>query len=164
LRAIAGGAARAPLPAPEAVAPLPATNSPPAITSLAAIAELAAARREATLAAHIAQRLHLVRLEEGLVEIRPDADAPRDLAPRIAALLAEATGRRWTVAISAEQGAPTLAETAREEAARLRAGIEQEPLIRAILDAFPGATIEAIRDRAALPHPLDPETNEDDEA
>jgi DNA polymerase-3 subunit gamma/tau len=155
-RAIAGGGAR---PAPE-----PAPDATPAITGLADIAALAAARREATLAAHIASRVHLVRIEQGLLEIRPDEDAPRDLSARIAALLSEATGRRWTVAISAEAGAPTLAELEHAEAARIRASVEQEPLVRAILAAFPGATIEAIREIAPPLEPTDPESNEDEDA
>jgi DNA polymerase-3 subunit gamma/tau len=136
----------------------------PAIASLADIAALAAARREPTLAALIASRVHLVRIEPGLLEIRPDEDAPRDLASRIAALLSEATGRRWTVAISTEAGSPTLAELEQAEAARLRAAIEQEPLVRAILNTFPGATIEAIRPRAMLPDAaVDDHTNEDED-
>jgi len=162
LRAIAGGAGRPlPEPAPE---PAPPPGSVPAIASLADIAALAAARREPTLAALIASRVHLVRIEPGLLEIRPDEDAPRDLASRIAALLSEATGRRWTVAISTEAGSPTLAELEQAEAARLRAAIEQEPLVRAILNTFPGATIEAIRPRAMLPDAaVDDHTNEDED-
>jgi len=162
LRAVAGGGVRpAPEPAPE---PVPAAA--PTIASLADIAALAAARREATLAAHITSRVHLVRIEQGLLEIRPDEDAPRDLCPRIAALLSEATGRRWTVAVSAEAGAPTLAELERAEAARIRLSVEREPLVRAILEAFPGATIEAIRARAPLPDGADPDLdeNEDEDA
>jgi DNA polymerase-3 subunit gamma/tau len=159
LRAIAGGGARA---AAEPAAP-PAAPERAAITGLADIAALAVSRREATLAAMIASRVHLVRLEEGLVEIRPDEDAPRDLAARLAALLSEATGRRWTVAVSAEAGAPTLAETEQAEAARIRASVEQEPLVRAILAAFPGATIEAIRARAPDAETTDPGTDEDED-
>jgi DNA polymerase-3 subunit gamma/tau len=146
---------------------LPAIAAP-AITGLADIAALATARREATLAAHITSRTHLVRLEEGLLEIRPDEDAPRDLSPRIAALLSEATGRRWTVAVSTEAGAPTLAELERAEAARVRASVEQEPLVRAILTAFPGTTIEAIREMAPPARAADPDIddteNEDEDA
>jgi DNA polymerase-3 subunit gamma/tau len=130
-----------------------------AITGLADIAALAVARREATLAAIITSRVHLVRIEDGILEIRPDADAPRDLSPRLAALLSEATGRRWTVAVSTEAGAPTLAEVRQDEAARVRAAVEQDALVRAILTTFPGATIEAIRDATPLPGQNDPETD-----
>jgi DNA polymerase-3 subunit gamma/tau len=167
LRAIAGGGARLAA-APLAEAPAPADDAiaitTTTITTLADIAALAAARREAMLAAHVTSRVHLVRLEPGLLEIRPDADAPRDLCPRLAALLSEATGRRWTVAVSAEAGMPTLAETAQTEAAQLREAVMQDALVRAILEAFPGAAIEAIHEPAALPDTTDPETNEDEDA
>jgi DNA polymerase-3 subunit gamma/tau len=108
--------------------------------------------------------VHLVRLEPGLLEIRPDDDAPRDLCPKLAALLSEATGRRWTVAVSTEAGLPTLAETAQADATLLREAVMQDALVRAILEAFPGAAIEAIHEPAALPDTTDPETNEDEDA
>ncbi len=173
LRAVAGGGARAaaaPLASgPVAAAPLPAARAEEAgvaIAGLADIAALAAARREAMLAAHVTSRVHLVRLEPGLLEIRPDADAPRDLCPRLATLLTEATGRRWTVAVSAEAGSPTLAETAHADASALRQAVMQDPLVRTILDAFPGAAIEAIHDAPALRQTTDPEPdeNEDEDA
>jgi DNA polymerase-3 subunit gamma/tau len=157
LRAIAGGG-RVEAVAAAQPAPVVATDAI-AITGLADIAALAVARREATLAAIITSRVHLVRIEDGLLEIRPDADAPRDLSPRLAALLSEATGRRWTVAVSTEAGAPTLAEVEQADAARVRAEVEQDALVRAILSTFPGATIEAIRDAAPVPHQNDPDTD-----
>jgi DNA polymerase-3 subunit gamma/tau len=164
LRAIAGGGARSAA-APAAVAaPSIVEEGGLAITGLADIAALAAARREAMLAAHVTSRVHLVRLEPGLLEIRPDEDAPRDLCPKLAALLTEATGRRWTVAVSAEAGMPTLAETAQAEAARLREAVAQDALVRAILDAFPGAVIEAIHEAPELPDAHDPEIDEDEDA
>jgi DNA polymerase-3 subunit gamma/tau len=159
LRAIAGGGR---VEAVAATQPTPAAATDAiAITGLADIAALAVARREATLAAIITSRVHLVRIEDGLLEIRPDADAPRDLSPRLAALLSEATGRRWTVAVSTEAGAPTLAEVEQADAARVRAEVEQDALVRAILSTFPGAVIEAIRDAAPLPHQNDPDTDPD---
>ncbi|WP_239451502.1 DNA polymerase III subunit gamma/tau [Elioraea rosea] len=160
LRAIAGGGrAVAAASVPISAEPAPGI----AITGLADIAALAVARREATLAANIASRVHLVRIEDGLLEIRPDADAPRDLSSKIAALLSEATGRRWTVAISTEAGAPTLAELEHAEALQLRASVEQDPLVRAILEAFPGAVIEAIREAAPPPDTIDPAMDEDED-
>jgi DNA polymerase-3 subunit gamma/tau len=139
VRAVAGGAVRAEA-APSA-APRPTT----AIGGLRDVVALAGERREARLAAEIAEFVHLVRLEDGLVEFRPEPDAPRDLAARIAALLTGASGRRWTVALSAEPGAPTLAEADRDEAAKLRREVEAHPLVRAVLEAFPGAVIGEIR-------------------
>ncbi|WP_439580244.1 DNA polymerase III subunit gamma/tau [Elioraea sp.] len=139
LRAIAGGAVRA------EAAPVAAPRPASAIASLRDIVALAGAKREARLAAEIAEFMHLVRLEDGLLEVRPEPDAPRELAARVGALLSEATGRRWTVALSAEPGAATLAEQDRDDAARLRREVEAHPLVRAVLEAFPGAVIGEIR-------------------
>ncbi|MFQ3623406.1 MAG: DNA polymerase III subunit gamma/tau, partial [Acetobacteraceae bacterium] len=102
-------------------------------------------RREPRLAAQIREFVHPVRIEDGILEFRPEPDSPRDLAPRLAAFLAEATGRRWTVALSAERGGETLAGTERARHLARRAEAERHPLVRAILEAFPGATIAAIR-------------------
>jgi DNA polymerase-3 subunit gamma/tau len=139
LRAVAGGALRA------AAAPVAAPRAQAKIAGLRDLVALAGARREVRLAAEIAQHMHLVRLEEGVLEFRPEPDAPRDLAARVGALLREATGRRWTVALSAEPGAPTLAEADRDEALRQRREVEAHPLVRAVLEAFPGAVIGEIR-------------------
>ena len=139
LRAIAGGAVRA------AAVPVAAASARAAIAGLRDVVALAGAKREVRLAAEIAEYMHLVRLEEGVLEFRPEPDAPRDLAARVGALLSEATGRRWTVALSAEPGAPTLAAADRDEAARVRREVEAHPLVRAVLEAFPGAVIGEIR-------------------
>ena len=124
--------------------------SPPSPRSLEDIAALAAAQGELRLASSIRAYVRPVRIGEGLIEFRPEADAPRDLAPRLAAFLTEATGRRWTVAVSAEAGAPTLAERDRLRQDTLRARLAQHPLVRAVLDAFPGASIAAVREASAI--------------
>ena len=61
-------------------------------------------------------------------------------------MLTEATGTRWTIALSAGTGEPSLAEQgdAADHARRRKA--ETHPLVQAILLAFPGAKIEAVRD------------------
>jgi DNA polymerase-3 subunit gamma/tau len=64
-------------------------------------------------------------------------------------VLAEATGTRWTIALSAAQGEPTLAEQGNAADAARRTAAAGHPLVRAILDAFPGARIEAVHDGRA---------------
>ncbi len=132
------------VPAEAKVASLPSPRS------LEDIAALASAQGELRLASSIRAFVRPVRIAEGHIEFRPEPDAPRDLAPRLAAFLTKATGRRWTVAISTEAGAPTLAERDRLRQDSLRARLAQTPLVRAILDAFPGATIAAVREAPAM--------------
>jgi DNA polymerase-3 subunit gamma/tau len=93
--------------------------------------------------------VHLVRFAPPVIELRPEPDAPRDLAARLAAVLAEATGSRWTIALSAAAGEPTLAEQGSAADAARRVVAAAHPLVRAILDAFPGARIEAVHDSRA---------------
>ena len=98
------------------------------------------------LRVNLEHNVHLVHLEPGRIEIRPTARAPRTLANDLQTKLAAVTGERWTVSIASQGGAPTLAEqklaakTARFEA------VAQEPMVRAVLDRFPGAEIVAVRE------------------
>jgi DNA polymerase-3 subunit gamma/tau len=92
-------------------------------------------------------------VERGRLEFRPDEHAPRTLANRLGALLSEWTGRRWVVAVSGEPGEPTLTEQEAATDRRERAEATAHPLVQAALAAFPGATIEAIRDLATVAEP-----------
>ncbi len=112
---------------------------------------MTATHRQATLHAHLRHSVHLVRFAPPVIELRPEPEAPRDLAARFAALLSEVTGTRWTVALSAAAGEPTLAEQDGAAAAARRTEAAAHPLVRAILEAFPGARIEAVHDAAADP-------------
>ena len=107
---------------------------------------LAAAEREVVLHGHLLHSVHLVRWAPPVIELRPHADAPRDLAPKLGALLQRVTGTRWTIAISTQGGEPTLAEQGTAADQARHASAADHPLVRAILDAFPGARIEAVRD------------------
>jgi len=105
-------------------------------------------RREALIRSHLWSHVHLVAFEAGRIEFRPEAAAPRDLANRLGQLLGEWTGTRWVVAVSQAEGAPTFAEQAAERDSAVRNEVAAHPLVRAVLDAFPGATITAVRDHA----------------
>ena len=98
---------------------------------------------------HLLHSVHLVRFAPPVIELRPHADAPRDLAPRLGALLLRVTGTRWTIALTKEAGEPTLAEQGNAADQARRANVADHPLVRAIMEVFPGARIEAVRDPAA---------------
>jgi DNA polymerase-3 subunit gamma/tau len=153
LRAMAGGHV--------AAQPSAASRTMPA--SFREVAALVAERREALLHAHLVHSVHLVRYAPPVMELRPEPASPRDLAPRLAALLQEATGSRWTIAMSAEPGEPTLAEQGNQADAGRRAAAAEHPLVRAILEAFPGARIDAVHETEtdAYGLPVSPEPVED---
>jgi DNA polymerase-3 subunit gamma/tau len=140
-----GGSVRA-VAGASTVATTPATRPIPA--NFRGVASLVAERREALLHAHLVHSVHLVRFAPPVIELRPQPEAPRDLAARLGALLQDATGTRWTIAVSTASGEPTLAEQGNAADATRRAAAADHPLVRAILDAFPGARIDAVHDAA----------------
>ncbi|MCL4676341.1 MAG: DNA polymerase III subunit gamma/tau, partial [Pararhodobacter sp.] len=79
------------------------------------------------------------------IEFEPTGNAPPDLASRLAGRLQAWTGARWGVSIAAGGGA-TIAERRDAEQARRQAGALEIPLVKAIFDAFPGATIHGFKD------------------
>jgi DNA polymerase-3 subunit gamma/tau len=104
--------------------------------------------------------VHLVSMDMGRIEFRPGPRAPRTLAADLGQRLRDWTGERWVVSVASEGGAPTIAEArARAEQVRKDA-VSQEPFVRAILDAFPGSDIVAVRDKEELPPPPGPNNEE----
>ena len=122
---------------------------PPRLAGFRDVVALVAERRDPILHGHLVHSVHLVRFAPPVIELRPQPEAPRDLAARLAALLTEATGTRWTIALSAAAGEPTLAEQGNAADAARRAAAAGDPLVRAILETFPGARIEAVHDARA---------------
>jgi DNA polymerase-3 subunit gamma/tau len=100
------------------------------------------------LRVNLEHNVHLVRLEPGLIEIRPTPRAPRTLANDLQTKLRAATGERWTVSISNQPGALTLAEQKQAAKTARFEAVAQEPMVRAVLDRFPGAEIVAVREAA----------------
>jgi DNA polymerase-3 subunit gamma/tau len=134
-----GAASRLALSEPEA-AGLPQPQS------FLQVVELFDRNREAMLRWHLFAHVHLVGFEPGRIEFRPAEGAPRDLPNRLGQLLTEWTGRRWIVSVSGEEGQPTLRETAEARDASLKNEAAQHPLVRKVLEVFPGARIEAVRE------------------
>jgi DNA polymerase-3 subunit gamma/tau len=154
--------------APALPAPLvePAENPPPASAvghdpmpqSFAEVVALFDQRREAVIGAHLREHVHLIAFEPGRIEFRPAEGAPSNLANRICQLLGEWTGERWLVARSeATPGEPTLAEQEERRERAVHGEVAAHPLVQAVLETFPGATIAAVRERFA---PGAPEANE----
>ena len=136
----------------------PIAQFDPMPQSFAEVVALFDQRREAVIRTHLWAHVHLVTFEPGRIEFRPEAAAPRDLANRLGQLLGEWTGSRWVITVSQAEGAPTLAEQEAQRASEVRNEVAGHPLVRAVLDTFPGATIAAVRDRSA---PTEPAAEED---
>ena len=128
----------------------PTLSAPPQVLlrSLEDIAALAQANGAPVLKVHVENDIHLVHLESGKIEFRPSARAPRTLAGDLSQKLKDWTGVRWSVSIAREGGAPTLAEQRKSAKAAKFESATQEPMVREILDRFPGAEIIAVRNIA----------------
>jgi DNA polymerase-3 subunit gamma/tau len=112
--------------------------------------------------AQLRSRVHLVAFEPGRIEFRPADGAPRDLANKLGQRLSEWTGTRWVVVVSQAEGAPTLEKQAEARDREMKSEVAQHPLVRAVLDAFPGATIASVRERFAATEPAAEDDSADD--
>ena len=113
------------------------------------VVALVGERKEAMLHAHLLHSVHLVRFAPPVIELRPQPEAPRDLASRLAALLSELTATRWTIALSTALGEPTIAEQGSAADVARKTAAADHPLVQAILAAFPGARIATVHDKTA---------------
>jgi DNA polymerase-3 subunit gamma/tau len=150
-----GGGAPAPSSAPRApVASGSAMRAPqpqmvegaPTLRGLEDLAAMAMANGVPILKVQIENNIHLVRLEPGLLEFRPSPAAPRSLAGDLQQKLSAWTGMRWSVSVAASGGAPTLSEQRKAAKAARMESVMQEPMVRAVLDRFPGAEIVQVRE------------------
>ncbi|HEX4295884.1 MAG TPA: DNA polymerase III subunit gamma/tau [Rhizomicrobium sp.] len=123
-------------------------SAAPVLRTLEDVVALAAAKGASILKVNLENDVHLVRLEQGQIEFRPSPRAPSSLAGDLKQKLKDWTGIPWSVSIAREGGAPTLAEQKRSAKSARLESVAQQPLVRAVLDRFPGAEIVAVRDAA----------------
>lgn len=121
-------------------------------------------RREGILHATLIHHVHLVRFEPGHIALRTEPEAPSDLATRVSKFLSEWTGDQWLVSLSEEAGAPTIREQMDAKEAARRGRATAHPLVQAALEAFPGATVEAVTERVPeeFPDSVDEDGTDDD--
>ncbi|HEY2620341.1 MAG TPA: DNA polymerase III subunit gamma/tau, partial [Acetobacteraceae bacterium] len=140
VRAVAGGGT---------VSAAAAPSTAPRLASFRDVTALVAEQREAMLHAHLIHSAHLVRFAPPVIELRTKPEAPRDLASRLGTLLTNVTGTRWTIALSTAEGEPTVAEQGSAADTARRTAAADHPLVRAIMDAWPGARIDTVHDSSA---------------
>jgi DNA polymerase-3 subunit gamma/tau len=140
--------ATAPMAAPKEPIARRAPEPPPvAITSFEELVALVGERRDLQLKTALERDVRLVRFEDGKIEIALEPRASKALIGDLSRRLADLTGRRWMVVVSAEQGQPTI--KAQNDARRMDfvRGVQADPLVQAALAQFPGAEIVAVRPR-----------------
>ena len=125
------------------------------MTSFEEVLALADELREGMLRTHLISDVRLVHFEPGRIEFSPGPHAPRDLAQSLSAFLKKHSDLRWMVSVSAEQGGDTISEQRETELEDLRAEVSAEPLIKAVLEMFPGAILdEVVKDDVLVPEPV----------
>jgi len=133
---------------------LPEAQPAVVINSFAELIAFVADKRDINTKMALERDVRLVRFEDGKLEIALLPSAPKGLVNELQRKLSAWTGRIWMVAISKEQGAPTLREQANDRQAELRQEVMQDPLVQAVLQRFPGAKVGEITLQGEEP-PLD---------
>jgi len=112
------------------------------------IVALAATNRDLALKVALERDVRLVRYEQGSIEFSIVPGASPLIAQNLTRKLQEWTGARWMVTVSREQGGPSIKEQADAKEAEKLTGVRANPLVRSVLEAFPGAEIIAVRSTA----------------
>jgi DNA polymerase-3 subunit gamma/tau len=132
-----GGGATAQLAARPVAAP-----SLPDPQTFEAVVALIGDKREIKLQMDVQQHVKLVSFKPGAIVYESGANAPADLARRIAGRLKDWTGRTWLVAANGQGGGETLIELDRRRKAAEREEVEADPFVQAVMEAFPGARLD----------------------
>jgi DNA polymerase-3 subunit gamma/tau len=139
--------------------PQPTAAAPTlAVASFSDLIALASEKRDIIVKTALERDVRLVRFEDGKLEIALEPDARQTLAQDLSRKLSEWTGRRWMVAVSKEQGSPSVKTQNEARQAALEQGVRADPLVQAVLARFPGAEIVGVRKREEIaegPPPAD---------
>lgn len=116
-----------------------------------------AREREPRLHGLLRNGAHLVRFAPPVVEIRMQDGVPARTEARLQAILDRCFPGMWRIVPSKAEGDPTLDEQGAEIIELHRVNVQAHPLIQAILDAFPDATVGEPRDASLDEYGLPPE-------
>lgn len=115
--------------------------------SFAGIVALAKQHREARLSLNLEENVSLVKFDRvaGALDLFLLPGAPKELANELREKLNRWTGRRWVVMLSKAMGDRPLGEVRREEMEAEIQSLKAHPAVKAVLEAFPDASIEEVR-------------------
>ena len=156
-----GAAARAVQLQPQAAAAPAALPTP---QSFEDVVRLVSQRRDIQLKLDVERYVRPISFRPGAIEFEPAPGCPPNLSQRLSVRLKEWTGQPWLVAAQGGGGAESLLERDRREKLEVRAGVEADPFVRSVLDAFPGAEIVQIRQIQVEPATPAPDPDEPGEA
>jgi len=132
--------------------PAPAApSSAPRLAVFEEVVALASEKRDLQVKHALEHYVRPVSMQEGRLEISLTPDAPVGFANNLSAKLHEWTGRRWVVVLASQQGSATIAETKAASQDVLERNVQNDPLVQAVLQRFPGAKIVNVRRRSDAP-------------
>jgi len=106
-------------------------------------------KRDIALRLDVERFVRPISFRPGAIEFEPAPGAPADLIQRLATKLRNWTGQPWLIAAQGGGGAESLWERQKREEREALAAVEQDPFIRQVMEAFPGAEILGVRTLAA---------------
>ncbi|MEO5578912.1 MAG: DNA polymerase III subunit gamma/tau [Sphingomicrobium sp.] len=135
--AATGAASSAPLDAPPPAASTALSNFPAFIDAI---------EREGEH--HLGQQLRdhvgIVNFGEGELVLRPLRPLGPDFARKLADAARKITGRAWQISFTDAGGEPSLQQQERIAEEQVRAAVLEEPDVRALIEAFPDASLESV--------------------
>ena len=135
-------------PSPEIYEEIPPSSSPTTSTNIDSFASIVARVEveDVRLYHHLMTDVSLVEFRPGYLEISPGEKAPADLANNLGGKLKSWTGETWAVVVNGQaEGEPPLAEQQRQAKAEILVQAENDPLVKAVLETFPGAEVTDTR-------------------
>ena len=128
-----------------------------AVKTFEDLLELAKSKRAIRLAHMLETEVRLVHFEPGRIEIGASEQATK-LVPRLAEALRDWTGNRWLVSVARQEtGADTMREQEQTRKDVLRDEARADPIVKAVLETFPGSQIVDVR----LPFDVEEDTDEE---
>lgn len=116
----------------------------PKLETLEDIVKLCEAKGEYILASNITSNLRLVSLSEGKLAVQLLDGQDDKFIAQLAKALSEWTEKQWLISLKNEGGGATLAEQAEQQHQLQIENAKQDPLVSAVLETFPSATVTAI--------------------
>ncbi|HEY3948659.1 MAG TPA: DNA polymerase III subunit gamma/tau [Phenylobacterium sp.] len=123
-------------------------------------------RRDIALKLDVERYVRPISFRPGAIEYEAAPGAPANLAQRLVARLKDWTGERWLIAAQGGGGAESLWEKQKREQREVRAEVEQDPFVQAVMKTFPGTEILGVRTIAqpeATPETAAPAEDDNDE-
>ncbi len=127
------------------VAPAPPQPAPQAFAnprSYAELVALAGEKRDLIVKHALESSLRPVSIGDGRLEVALVEGADPGIIQTLSARLRTWTGRQWMLTLKTDaRHVPTIREQREEQHEQVRAQAHQDPLVQAILETFPGATV-----------------------